>query len=204
MCPAGAAGAAGSEKTPFSESLESAGFERLSTRHGVRVFKHRAAEDIRIAGEGSFPASPERVRALLLDYERHAGRVPRLRESRVVRREPGSMLVYQRLDLPVVSDRDFVLRVRHGTQGPDLWLTYEAEPGDAGVPEVDGVVRVRLHSGSWQLRPLRDGQATFARYQTRIDVAGSMPKWMARSRAGSDIPGLFRALCRMLDAGACR
>jgi hypothetical protein len=189
-------------QTPLSEPLEAAGYSLSGSKRGVRVFTRPSAEDIHIAGEAELPAPPAKVREVLLDYDRHAGRVPRVAESRVLTRGPGAMVVYQRLALPVVSDRDFTLRVRWGRDKDVLWIAYDAVR--AGPPPVDGVVRVYRNSGSWQLRPVREGSASFVRYQGRIDLAGSIPKWLSRSRAGNDIPGLFGAICRMLAAGPCR
>lgn len=190
-------------RTPLSASLQQAGFGLITDKRGVKVYRHERDPLVHIAGEGRLPAPPDRVRALLLDYDRHAGNIPRLVHSRVVSRADGALLVHQRLALPVVDDRDFVLRVRWAAEGADIVVTYRAVT-DEGPPPADGVVRVRLHSGSWQLRPIQEGRATFARYQTRIDLSGWMPKWLARSRAGADVPGLFRALRRMLTRGPSR
>jgi hypothetical protein len=195
--------AALAEKTPLSVALPSAGYELVSSKDGVRVFQDRNSDDIRIAGEAELPAPPAAVREVLLDYDRHAGFVPRLADSRVLSRGLDSLLVYQRLRLPIVSDRDFTLRVRWGAEAQVLWIVYEGLRV-GGPPPVDGVVRVSVHSGSWQLKPIGNGKTTFARYQTRIDLAGWMPKWLARSRAANDVPGLFAAIRRMLIAARSR
>jgi len=179
---------------PEDEPLAQAGFEEISREYGVTVFERTGAEIIDIAAEGCFDAPPAGVRQVLLDYDRHAGRIARVSESRVVGRGLGWLVVYQRLALPVIDDRDFFLEVRFGEEDGRSWIHFEAVHPER-EPRPDAI-RISLHSGSWQLRP--EGSGTFARYQSRIDLAGLLPRWMARSRVGDEVPGLFVALRKLV------
>jgi hypothetical protein len=48
------------------------------------------------------------------------------------------------------------------------------------------------------LVPIEGGRATWARFQVRIDLAGWVPTWMARSSAAKELPEMFMQVCRML------
>ena len=187
------------ELTPLDVTLESQGFALVGQAHGVKQYKHRSAKIVRIAAEGVIPAPVADVREMVLDYRRQEGKVDRVRHSRVLRQGTGWLNVYQRLQLPVISDRDFTLHVTWGEAKPTQWVIFDAISSE-GPPPQRGVVRVTEHSGSWQLKPVEGGRATFARFQTRIDLNGSLPRWLARSGAGKELPTLFSNLCRLIDA----
>ncbi len=184
------------EMVPMEVPLTERGYELIDREQGVRVYKHERAEIIRIAAEGRFAAPPERVQQVLLDYERHAGRVKRVSVSRVLARRDERMLVYQRLNLPLISDRDFNLRVSWGEDEGRRWIHYRT--ASQGRPARPGVVRVSHHRGSWQLEALPGGHGSRVRYQSSIDMAGMLPRWMARSGVGDEVPGLFTAIRKML------
>jgi len=115
----------------------------------------------------------------------------------------GWLLVYQRLALPTISDRDYVLRVTWGTDAETCWLRYVVsnQPGHA---KPSGVVRVQRHEGSWQFRldPKRSG--TLVRYQMMIDLAGWVPRWMVRSRMAKEMEAVFRSLQQLTAASTSK
>lgn len=198
LCALAASGVspAHAERVPLMPYLSSSAFETIAQEKGVRVYKHRTSEIIRIGAEGRFPAPPEQVRQALLDYPRQVGTIARLSEARVLSRAERALYVYQRLNLPVIDDRDFVLHVRHGADGEMRWVSYWAVT-DRGPRPRDGVVRVTNHRGTWVLEPTDNGRATRVRYQVSIDLGGMLPRWMARAGAGRELPELFGAICRL-------
>jgi hypothetical protein len=182
------------ERTPLGISLEAAGYQPIANPPGIVVYKDNDSPVIRLAAEAWLPDSPARLREVLLDYEHQVGRVERLVESRVLARGDGWLRVYQRLDLPVIDDRDYTLLVRWGQEGSLFWVSYQAL--DEGPPVRPGVVRVTRHSGSWQLRAVAAG-GSFVRFPATIDMAGAVPRWMVRGSAGKEVPHLFASVCDM-------
>lgn len=183
--------------TPMERSLPQAGFERIEREDGVTVYKHPETEVIHLAAEGRFAASPAEVQQVLLAYEDQVGQVERVASSRVLERGDGWLRVYQRLELPIVSDRDYTLCVNWGAEGDSRWIRYRIERG-TGPPADDDAVRVPAHRGSWQLQPRRDGAATLARYESIMDMGGWIPRWLAKSTAGDEVPGVFADFRAML------
>lgn len=185
----------------LTERLAARGYDLVVEDDGVSVFRDANSETIRLIAQGRFAAPPERVRAALLDYERHVGIVDRLSESRILERGRSALLVYQRLSLPVVSDRDMTLRVTWGGDQRAAWIAYEAvAEGGPAVP--DGVVRLDHYSGRWQLKATDGGRATVARLSVDMDMGGSLPPRMAAANAGKDIPALFTAIGALLERSA--
>jgi hypothetical protein len=184
------------DNVPSRIELPRQGFELIANNHGVAVYKNNSSDVIWIGAVGLIPASPERVYQALLEYERQVGRIGRVSEATVLSRHAGGLLVYQRLNLPVISDRDFVLRVAYGGDLARHWITYRAVT-DSGPGPRDGIVRVVRNVGAWELVPTQDGQATIASCEFRIHLGGMLPLWMAKAGAGREVPQLFTDICKL-------
>lgn len=187
---------------PRGLRLAEARFERVAKVDGISIFEHPTSDLIRIGAEGRLPAPPSEVQKVLLDFPRHADVLERVAVCRILSRGPNELSLYQRLELPVVSDRDFTLRVTWGEAPARRWIRYRAVR--AGPPAEDGVVRVTRNHGGWDLLPIEGGRATWARYQSNLDLAGSLPVWMTKSGAVDELPSLFRAMCRLLPSPYAR
>jgi len=196
IIPSAFPGIAWAQKPPPKIVLPRPGFEEIGQERGVTVYQNDSADLIWIAAIGRLPASPEQVQAALLDYEHQVGRIGRVSEVNVLSREPGAVDVYERLNLPVISDRDFTLRVTHGNEGARRWIAYWAVT-DRGPKPRDGIVRVTRSRGVWDLAPVPGGKGTIVRYEMRIDLAGDVPLWMVRSGAGDEIPTLYSQICKL-------
>jgi START domain-containing protein len=120
----------------------------------------------------------------------------RVAEARILDRGTSSLRVYERLSLPMIDDRDFTLEVRWAAEQSSWFVTYHAV--DAGVAAQEGVVRVEQHDGGWQLHPTADG-GTRVRFESNLDLGGSVPSWMTRSGAADELPGVFDGLCRLVE-----
>jgi hypothetical protein len=127
-------------------ALSAEGYERIGDKHAVTVYK-RNGHAIDLAAEANIDATPEVVQKVLTDYPSHVKWVHGLSESRVLVHTDCSLDVYQRLDLPLVGDRDFTLRVEWGSDGGDRFIRFHGV--DSGPPPAKGVVRIPLHEGSW-------------------------------------------------------
>jgi hypothetical protein len=179
-------------------TLQAEGFYPIEERNGVQVFRKDTSHGIELGAEGDLPAPPDQVMRVLLDYDNHPKWVRGLKESRVLGRGDNWVDVYQKLNLPIISDRDFTLHVTHGEKGATRWLRF-ATANDKGPPPHKGVIRVDVHEGGWQLEPIDNGRSTHAVYQFHLDLAGSIPSWMGRGRAGRDMPTLFESIRKQLQ-----
>jgi hypothetical protein len=174
-------------------ALAQEGFHPVHAEQGVTVFRRESTSAIELGAEGAIDAPPEVVRAVLLDYENHPRWLKGLAESRVVYRGADALAVYQRLVLPLVDDRDYTLRVTWGGDAEMKWLRF-AVAREPRLPLRPGVVRVSVNEGGWKLYALDGGKRTFAIYQFRLDLAGSLPHWMGKGRAGKEVAHLFESI----------
>ncbi|MFB1483461.1 SRPBCC family protein [Corallococcus sp. RDP092CA] len=135
-----------------------------------------------IWAEGELRVSAAQVQTALEDAESYRLWMPYVKESRVVRpTDDGGRLTYTRLDLPVVSSRDYISHVvTESKVAPDGTGAYQqrwkAEP-DA-FPARRDVVRLRLNEGSWKVEPKGEG-SSWVVYKFTVDPAGSVPGFLA-------------------------
>lgn len=171
-------------------------------KQGVTVSSRQDGRTIELEAEGEINAPPSRVRDVVLDYPSQPRYVRTVTESRVLAKTAGDMIVYQRLKLPALHDRDVTLRVTSLSTGTAITTRFQ-DDGTRGPQPISGVVRLPKLEGGWDLEPIRDGAATRARYHVRIDLGGSVPTWMVRSGAARDIPRLFEGIRSQVRSCAC-
>jgi hypothetical protein len=108
----------------------------------------------------------------------------------VLKRDASSLDVYQRLNLPILDDRDYTIHVCWGDDGDLRWLQFSTA-NERGPGPVKKVVRVVLNEGSWRFYGVDGDRATYAVYKFTLDLGSSLPAWLGRGRAAKDITKLF-------------
>ncbi|CAN5784638.1 hypothetical protein BH20VER1_BH20VER1_05360 [soil metagenome] len=172
-------------------SQESAGKDVVihsRTRPGSSLREFRAI--------GVIEAAPGAVFAVIDDSESYPRFMPYTSETRVLKREKDTVLAYQRLELPLVSDRDYTLRSRHqrwlSPEGPIYWIRWQPA-NDQGPPQKPGVLRVNVCEGGWLLEPHESG-ATRAIYTIYTDSGGALPAVLANNGSRIAIRKVFEAI----------
>jgi Polyketide cyclase / dehydrase and lipid transport len=179
----------------FSTTLIESGYTPIGGHDGVEVYMRKDTGAIQLAAVGELDAPPAETQAALLDYGAHVRINKHLAESTVLTRSPGEMLVYQHLKLPVIKDRDFTLRVSWPDGASGLSFRIDGTHGPAPTSKA---VRMSVLNGRWELQPIRGGAATRAVYHVEIDFAGSVPRWMVRGGAATDLPGVFIGIRQLI------
>jgi hypothetical protein len=173
------------------------GYKHVGGDKGVKVYRQMQSPAIDLMADGELEAPPTAVLAVVTDYAQARALSDHVAESRVLWTANRELMVYQRLDLPIVADRDFTLHARWGQKGDQRWVTFAVDNSRSPAAR-GGVVRVSTMNGSWVLVPIRGGTATRAVYRVRIDLAGSIPKWMVSGGAAKDLPKLFEGVRKQL------
>ncbi len=171
------------------------GFKHVGGRNGVEVFRNMASPVIDLYAVGEIAAPPDVVRDVLLDYDNAPKVTDNVAESRVLARNEHEIVAYQRLKLPVISNRDYTLRATWGRRGDALTMQFAIDNARGPAPR-RGVVRMSTLQGTWLLEPIRGGAATRARYRVQIDLAGSVPRWMVSGGAAKNLPKVFEGARR--------
>lgn len=158
---------------------------------GVWVREKPGADVREVRATGEIDAPPDRVYDVITDFERYAQFMPYLEDSKVVRRTQDEVVTWAIMNAPMVSRRDWVVRVtldpahKSGTR----W-TVAAE----GPPPSDRAVRIKVNDGSWKLEPLDGGKRTRATYYLFTDPGGSIPGWIANRANTMALPEMFEAV----------
>ncbi len=130
------------------------------------------------------------------DPEAYPSFMPFTKECRILQRTKDYVVAYQRLDLPLVADRDYTLRSRHskraGPGGPIYRIDWHPA-NNIGPAKKAGVQRVTVCTGSWMLEPSGPGE-TLATYRIYTDSGGSIPAFIANSGSRKAIRMLFDAI----------
>jgi hypothetical protein len=177
----------------LASTLMGEGFQPIDRRGEVTVYRRPGQGALQLGAEGRIAAPVSTVRDALLDYGSHSRWVTNVAESRVLGKGDEWIDVYQRLKLPVVHDRDFTVHVVWGGTPEAPWLRFSTA-NERGPAPTHGTVRVSDNTGSWRLRSIDNGAATWAVYELTFDPAGSIPTWMGHGRAAKEIFTLFEHL----------
>jgi hypothetical protein len=167
-----------------------------SDKDGVTIYRRPRGRATESKAFGDIAASSDIVHAVLEDVDSYPNFMPYTAECRILKREGDSIVAYQRISAPMVSDRDYTIRVHtnvkkteRGTIYSSRWATDNA----AGPPEKRGVVRVSLCEGSWLLEPTGPN-STHATYQIYSDSGGYIPSFIKNSAGPAGIRKLFAAI----------
>jgi uncharacterized membrane protein len=178
-----------------------AGWKRVTkTSEGivVDVRKIDGQAIVTVRGSWTAPQSPARLWKAVNDLERYTDFMPYLETAKVLKREGASTWQYYCLDTPVISDRDYTLKLTK-QPNPGKGGRYEVSwvsANDAGPKEKPGKVRVKVTTGSWLLEAREGGKKTKITYTVRSDPGGSIPSWVANRANRKAVPDVMRALLK--------
>ena len=157
-------------------------------------------------GVGILKAPMEDVWASLYDIEAHPRTMGNVAESHILEREGDRRVVFQRIGLPVVSDRCLVVSQTvntaiHEASGGAL-REVSAVLADRPLPDhiaplAEGAVSVELSRSGWLLMDLGDGR-TLVEYWVWADPGGRLPAGPVSRFA----PGAIRNLMGKLESAA--
>ncbi|GEL70428.1 START domain-containing protein [Myxococcus virescens] len=163
----------------------------------VKVRARPGSEAKDVWAEGELAASAADVQAVLRDVDAYRHWMPYVKESRILKDLPDEgQLTYTKLDLPVVSSRDYICNVvlesRLAEDGSGVFAQrWQATPDT--IPQRRGTVRIRLNEGSWRVEPRGEGKS-HAVYRFTVDPAGSIPGFLARMGQKDAVEDTFRAV----------
>ncbi len=163
-----------------------------------------------VRATGVFEASPDRVWEIIRDLDNYQRFMPYTAEVKVLERTAGDkeVLCYQRLNAPVVSERDYIILLKDQTSEKDGKTLYKvswnaaAKEKDALMPEKKDVVRVRINDGYWQLEGNSDNTRTLATYYVYTSPGGSVPTFVINIANTEAVPKVFASIRKELKKRA--
>ncbi|HUT40389.1 MAG TPA: SRPBCC family protein [Gammaproteobacteria bacterium] len=153
--------------------------------------------------ETQFLAAPERLYALVNDYDTFAGFIPDVAESRVLEAVGTVQWVFHRLHFPgPVADRTYVMQSRGDVTGtpPAAWRV-EWALSDRDFPQVDLSAGVRPDSlsGFWEIAAAGHPKVTKARYAVHSDPGGHVPVWLVMRLTDRYVQQVVAAIRRRIE-----
>jgi hypothetical protein len=178
-----------------TRALADDGWRRVDEEHGIvvdaRDVPGSSLHEVRASIHSEL--SPATIAAVVWRYEEHDRFVPRLEHAEVVRDVgPDERIVYEQLALPLLKDRDVVLRARRETAADGTIDIRTTAIDGEGPPPTSRFVRVQTSAGHWHLAPSAGG--TDVVYEIRTDVAGSVPAWIVNRAQREAVPDLVEAM----------
>ncbi len=172
---------------------------REGVEDGITILnREKEGSDIKeVKAIGYFNAPSWVVKNVIDDVANYSKFMPYTDKSIVIKREKSAVVTYQYLDTPIVSDRDYTIRIREKSyKKPDGSIVYRMQwsPANHLGPKAGDAVRVTTNDGFWQLESIKDGTRTKAIYYLYTDPGGSIPTFMKNKANFTAIPGLFAAI----------
>jgi hypothetical protein len=157
--------------------------------------------DIReVRGVGSFEAPSWIVKNVIDDVVHYKDFMPYTKVSDVLSRHDGYLVSYQRLQTPIVDDRDYTIKIydesREALNGSVIWKNRWSEANKLGPPLPDGVVRVGINEGYWLLEDLDGGRRTKATYYVYTNPGGGLPAFIVNAANTQALPDLYKAVAK--------
>jgi hypothetical protein len=137
---------------------------------------------LEIWAEADLKAPVKDIQDALTVMDRFAHFMPYVKTAREVSREAdGSVFTYTQLDLPVITNRDYVVHVwtDEGVKADGsgaFRCHWKAAPDK--LPKKDGFIRLTVNEGTWNVTPKADGRSHVV-YRFTADPGGMLPNWVA-------------------------
>jgi ribosome-associated toxin RatA of RatAB toxin-antitoxin module len=157
-------------------------WQKVSDKDGTLV-ERRAVPGSRIHAirvTAHSPLAPAAVFDTLWKQQEHPEFVPYLKRLRILSDTGDEHVAYEQLDLPLVQDRDYTVRLRKQVDpAANRYEILIESANDAGPPPDRSHVRVTNIRGSWTVEPGSDGRGSVVRYELHSDPGGRIPAWLA-------------------------
>ncbi len=150
-----------------------------------------------ISATAEMNAPPKAIFDVVIDFANYPKFMPYTKEARVLYWvDPNVFVEYTRVSAPFVSDRDSVnqITLTRGTASNGGVYKSEWVTKPELTPEQDGVVRVRLNTGSWVIQPIDGGRRSRVTYYILTNPGGYVPQWVANQSNKQFIPELYKAV----------
>lgn len=184
------------------------GWQEVAKATALVVYNRaRPGSEVReVLAVGTFDATPEHVHRVLDDNAHYQDFMPYTKVSRVLKREGTTVWSYERIAAPLVSERDYTVKITHRqeTRADGVVVLQHAfsQANADGPRAVDGVVRIDVLDGRWELEPIDGGARTRATYWVYTSPGGSVPTFLVNAANTNAVPGLFDAVKKALASHA--
>jgi ribosome-associated toxin RatA of RatAB toxin-antitoxin module len=179
------------------DPVTAAEWEKLSDEGGLlierRTVPGSSLSEIRATAQISL--SPAVVAGTLWNHREYPKFVPHLKRLLILSDTGDERLTYEQVSMPLVSDRDYTVRVKRRADpaAQRYEISFETD-NEAGPPPDRFHVRVARIKGKWTVEPAPRGQGSLVRYQVQAEGGGNIPDWLANRAQRTAAADLVRAM----------
>jgi hypothetical protein len=169
------------------------GWRKVDVEEGVLVetrdVQGSALHEVRASAHTK--ATPAAIMGVLWKQEEFPQFLDHVKHIDVLRDGDGERLLYEEFSIPIVKDRDIVVRARRTSDSASGAIDMESVAvNDEGPPPTRQFVRIHTSVSRWHLTPAADGADVT--YTIRADVGGFVPDWIANRIQHETVPVLVR------------
>lgn len=176
-------------------------WEQVSQDDGITILAREKPDTgvHEMMARGTIDAPPIEIWKAIRDYDHYVQTMPYTEKAQVLQKSADGKVIwfYSVINAPLVSRRDYVIKITDETDyqnGKGRMRVSWTAANDKGPPPQDGIVRVKINDGYWDLQPIANGTRTWATYYVYTDPGGSIPKWIANKANGTAVPNVFAAI----------
>ena len=130
---------------------------------------------------------------MLTDVESYPSQMPPTSIARLLARDGNQAWYYMVITPPVVSPRDYCIRMTVSQLPGGTWKSEWADTQEHCPAPQSGLLRIKRNIGSWTLTPTGHG-TTIARYRAHTDPGGAVPAWIVNRVISHEVPGIFASV----------
>jgi hypothetical protein len=176
------------------------GWEEQSRNNGIVIYnRSKTGSDIKeVLAIGTFDAPPEKVHRVLDDGGHYKDFMPYCKVSRILKRDDKNVWSYERINPPLINERDYTVKISHAeVKKPDGTVVVHhmfTQSNADGPAPVDGVIRLSVLDGRWELEPIEGGKKTRATYYVYTSPGGDVPTFIVNAANSTAVPNIFDAV----------
>lgn len=186
---------------PATALGESAFAPLRTTKDGIAVARRPGRTDgfheLRLTARS--PVPPDRLEDFVWSSFRRAR--PPVTQRDILSRGTREIVFHDRVSTPVVSDREYTMRIRRVGDGPVLRLVFGTAP-ELAPPATPGFVTLPIVRGEWTFTP--DGDGTAVSYTVYSEPGGSIPAFVVRGALIDEALDDFRWVLKHAAAAQAR
>ena len=166
----------------------------------VQVFTRvKPGSDINeVLGKTTLPVPPWVLMNVITDFGNYKDFMPYTTRSKIIKTMGKTVYSYQYLDIPVLSNRDYVIAVTDVSykdkKGNLIYKTQWVPSNELAPALPDDTVRIKINEGHWTLESQQAGKATLLSYYLYTSPGGSVPTWAANKGNTDALPNMFEAI----------
>lgn len=120
---------------------------------------------------------------------------PMVKKRQMLSQEPNTLVFYDQVRTPVVSDRDYTMRMYRRPLGSERYEMVFETANQLGPPPQPNHVRIPAILGKWLLEPLADKPGwSRVTYQTYSEPGGSVPAFIIAGPQAEQVARSIEAL----------